>query len=166
MSSGEKIRYAEAYDKANLMWHRICDIGDEHQGTMITGSMRRCEEMIGDIDILTTNGWKKVFDYLATTGDDRYDILSAGSKRIIFKDSEGMLYNIFFTEHDSWGTAMMYTTGPQRYNIRKRYLIKRMGYKLNQYGLYNKEGEKIAGPTETGIYEALGWEWCEPEDRE
>ena len=77
-----------------------------------------------------------------------------------------MLYNIFFTEHDSWGTAMMYTTGPQRYNIRKRYLVKRMGYKLNQYGLYNKEGEKIAGPTETGIYEALGWEWCEPEDRE
>ena len=47
-----------------------------------------------------------------------------------------------------------------------RQKAKELGYKLNQYGLYNKEGEKIAGPTETGIYEALGWEWCEPEDRE
>ena len=64
----------------------------------------------------------------------------------------------------------MHNTGPSRYNIRKRYLIKKKGGILNQYGLYMSEkGEDeytfIAGKTEQDIYDALGWTYCKPEDR-
>ena len=70
----------------------------------------------------------------------------------------------------------MHNTGPSRYNIRKRALIKKMGGVLNQYGLYmpmalnltddNDDYEYIAGKTEQEIYDALGWTYCKPEDRE
>ena len=66
----------------------------------------------------------------------------------------------------------MHNTGPSRYNIRKRYLIKQKGGILNQYGLYmpleDKEDDYslIAGQTEQDIYDALGWTYCKPEDRE
>jgi DNA polymerase/3'-5' exonuclease PolX len=65
----------------------------------------------------------------------------------------------------------MHNTGPSRYNIRKRYLIKNKGGILNQYGLYMQKTEKddytlIASQTEQDIYDALGWTYCKPEDRE
>ena len=61
----------------------------------------------------------------------------------------------------------MAATGPARYNIRKRFLVKRKGLKLNQYGLFNaKSGEYLAGKTEKDIYNYLGWSNTAPAERE
>ena len=68
----------------------------------------------------------------------------------------------------------MHNTGPSRYNIRKRAMIKRQGGILNQYGLYmptedsedDDEYTLVASKNEQDIYDALGWTYCKPEDRE
>ena len=61
----------------------------------------------------------------------------------------------------------MMCTGPAMYNIHKRRLAKTKGYKLNEYGLYKRDtNEKVAGETEHSIYEALGWNYKEPTERE
>ena len=52
----------------------------------------------------------------------------------------------------------MTATGPAVYNIRKRFLVKRKGLKLNEYGLFKvSSGEYLAGKTEKDIYDYLGW---------
>jgi DNA polymerase (family 10) len=43
----------------------------------------------------------------------------------------------------------------------------KMVYKLNEYGLFDREtDERVAGEVEEGIYRALGMDWMEPELRE
>jgi DNA polymerase (family 10) len=47
-----------------------------------------------------------------------------------------------------------------------RELAIKKGWKLNEYGLFDEKGKKIAGRTEEEIYEKLGLEWIPPELRE
>ena len=57
-------------------------------------------------------------------------------------------------------------TGPAKYNIQMRGQAKRKGFRLNEYGLYNREsGEYVAGTTERSIFEALGLEYEAPTER-
>ena len=60
----------------------------------------------------------------------------------------------------------MTSTGPAQYNIRKRFLVKRKGLKLSEYGLFNRDsGEYISGRTESDIYVSLGWSIKCPTER-
>jgi DNA polymerase (family 10) len=47
-----------------------------------------------------------------------------------------------------------------------RELAIKKGWKLNEYGLFDKNGKMIAGRTEEEIYKALDLEWIPPEMRE
>ena len=47
-------------------------------------------------------------------------------------------------DETGWGAQLMASTGPAQYNIRKRFLVKRKGLKLSEYGLFNRDsGEYI-----------------------
>jgi DNA polymerase/3'-5' exonuclease PolX len=68
----------------------------------------------------------------------------------------------------------MHNTGPRRYNIRKRAQVKRIGYKLNQEGIWCDDGYKVISvetdktyhcDTEQKVYDFFGWDYCKPEDR-
>jgi DNA polymerase (family 10) len=68
---------------------------------------------------------------------------------------------------DSRGAAMQYFTGSKNHNIALRDRAIARGYKLNEYGLFrNADGERVAGATEEGIYQALGLAFVPPELRE
>ena len=57
-------------------------------------------------------------------------------------------------------------TGPAKYNILMRRQAKLKGFRLNEYGLYNREsGEYVAGTTERSIFEALDMEYKAPNER-
>jgi DNA polymerase (family 10) len=40
------------------------------------------------------------------------------------------------------------------------------GFRLNEWGVFDKENHRIAGATEEGVYQVLGLEWVPPEMRE
>jgi DNA polymerase (family 10) len=62
---------------------------------------------------------------------------------------------------------MQYFTGSKDHNVAIRTRAVRMGLKLSEYGLYRVEDErKVAGETESGVYEAMGLPWIAPELRE
>ena len=72
----------------------------------------------------------------------------------------------------SFGAFMMHTTGSHKNNMLLRMIAKRNGNKLNQYGLFNKANEQIAGDTEESVYSNLytkkwpaGKDWVKPADR-
>ena len=71
------------------------------------------------------------------------------------------------TDDKSWGAQLMTATGPANYNIRKRFLVKRKGLRLNEYGLFDREsGDYLVGRSEKEIYEYLGWTNRKPSERE
>ena len=64
------------------------------------------------------------------------------------------------------GAALMYFTGPAGYNIGMRMRAKKMGLKLNEYGVFDRNtGAYIAGATEADVYQALGKNYKAPDQR-
>ena len=67
----------------------------------------------------------------------------------------------------SWGSGLFYFTGSKNFNIQMRKIAIKKGYKLNEYGLFDKKSEKmIAGKTEEEICKKLGVKWVRPEERD
>jgi len=133
----------------------------------IAGSLRRMKETIGDVDILaSSNNPDKVMDCFIAFSEVQ-QILSKGSTKssVLLKDN--IQVDLRVVEPKSYGAALQYFTGSKEHNVTLRgYAIKK-GYKLNEYGLFDKNTEKfIAGKTEEEIYRKIGFTYIEPELRE
>ena len=171
MSKGEPIPYE---DGMRIAKKHLIQIGmmDDTEKIAIVGSLRRKKKEIGDIDYQIIGNPYAIQEYFYVK---EWKMIESGSKRAIYQAPSGLYLNCFYTQRVHWGAALMHNTGPSRYNIRKRALIKKKGGILNQYGLYmpnedyndpNEEYTLVAGKTEQDIYDALGWTYCKPEDRE
>ena len=78
----------------------------------------------------------------------------------------GEQVDIYQCDPEYFGAMMLFLTGSQKYNIILRMVAKRKGFKLNQYGLFDRETNKlIASKTEQDIYDALGIKFKPPELR-
>ena len=67
----------------------------------------------------------------------------------------------------SWGAASLYFIGSKNYNIGMRKIAIKKGFKLSEYGLFDKTtGKMIAGKTEKEVCKKLGVKWLKPEERE
>ena len=155
----EKTTYQEALDQAIELQTELMKIS---QKSTIAGSIRQGKEMIGDIDIVVL---PKDLD---TFYDDVKDIIEYeyGATKKVFGMYKGRPINIFITTANSYGACLYQCSGPALYNIHKRRMAKSKGFKLNEYGLFNREtDEQIAGETELSIFEAMDWNYREPTDR-
>jgi len=128
----------------------------------VSGSIRRMKPEIGDIDLVVIPS--ELEEFLPKV-KEIIDFDYGGTKKV-FGLYEERPINIFLSDEDSFGACLYQTTGPAIYNIRKRAKVKKLGYKLNEYGLFNAEtGEKLAGKTEESIFEFLNWNYKEPNIR-
>lgn len=135
------------------------------------GSLRRGRETIGDIDILVTG--KKCSDVIDrfTRFHEVETVLAHGDTKGSVKLKNGMQVDLRVVEQKSFGAAMQYFTGSKEHNVALRARAQRMGYTINEYGLFtvDKKGEKqkwVAGKTEEEIYEKLKLQFIPPELRE
>lgn len=78
---------------------------------------------------------------------------------------EGVNVELYYTTSDSWGATLLAYSSKFGAGIGLRVIARKKGFKLNQYGLFNRQGNKVAGKTEHDIYHALGRSWKEPENR-
>jgi len=131
------------------------------------GSLRRMKETIGDIDILaSSNNPDEVSKYFIKYPEVQ-QILAKGTTKssVILKDN--IQVDLRVVEPKSFGAALQYFTGSKEHNVSLRSFAIKNGYKLNEYGLFNKKTEKfIVGKTEKEIYEKIGFSYIEPELRE
>jgi len=68
---------------------------------------------------------------------------------------------------ESWGAGLLYFIGSKNYNIELRKIAIKKGYKLSEYGLFDKKtGKMIAGRTEQEVLKKLGVKYLKPEERE
>ena len=131
----------------------------------ICGSLRRMKETIGDIDILASGEDNLEIIEAFVNLPGVVEILWKGTKKATVIVEEGEQVDLRVSEPDSYGAALQYFTGSKAHNIHLRKICIKLGYKLNEYGLF-KGDKKIAGRTEEEIYAALGMDTPPPEIRE
>ena len=64
----------------------------------------------------------------------------------------------------SWFPATLYFTGSKELNQRMRAIAKKLGYKLNEYGIY-KNNKMIYVESEEEIFNLIGMKYLEPQER-
>ncbi len=133
---------------------------------VIAGSTRRMRETIGDLDILAlSDNNEKVMD-LFSTMPDVTEIVVKGPTKTTVALNIGTTCDLRVINPDSFGAALQYFTGSRDHNIKIRTIAVGKGYKLNEYGLFDKSGKLISKLEEKDIYEKLGMCYIPPEMRE
>lgn len=131
------------------------------------GSLRRRRYDIGDVDILATTGDRDKAMESFTSLANADEVLSKGETKGSIRTDSGLRIDLRIVDRESLGAAKQYFTGSQQHNVRMRQRALADGYKLNEYGLFDKESEeKIAGSDEEDVYGKLGLNWIPPELRE
>jgi DNA polymerase (family 10) len=131
------------------------------------GSARRMKETVGDLDILVAaNHNQPVVDQFVSLPRVTR-VLAKGSTRSTIIVGGRMQVDLRVVPPESYGSALQYFTGSKEHNVKLRALSVKLGYKLNEYGLFERENQKlVAGDTEESIYHACGLSYIEPELRE
>lgn len=131
----------------------------------LAGSIRRRKETIGDVDILAVSSQpEKVMD-IFTSMKRVEKVLAKGITKSSVRLHGGIQVDLRIVGKESFGSALQYFTGSKEHNIEVRKIAIKLGYKLNEYGLF-KGFERIAGRDEEEVYKALGMQWIPPELRE
>ena len=125
----------------------------------VCGSVRRKEPFVGDLDVVV-EGDLQMFEFPTPIGE----IFEGGMERVSLT-YKGVHVNVFRSVPEEWGAAIFYATGPAKYQIAYRAKAKYKHWLLNNHGLFDQDGKKMAGETEGGIYKAFGKEWKPPEKR-
>jgi len=130
------------------------------------GSIRRRRETVGDIDLLVASDdpervLRAVRDLPLTR-----EVVASGSTKITFLTREQFQVDVRIVPRESWGAALLYFTGSKAHNIALRDRAIARGWKLNEYGLFDGRGKRLASETEAEVYAALGLDWIPPELRE
>lgn len=129
------------------------------------GSLRRGRETVGDLDILSTDP-EAIGRFLSHPLV--HDVLAHGETKASARfGGEGLQVDVRVVSPESFGAALQYFTGSKDHNVALRQRALKMGYTLNEYGLFTVEGaRRVAGETEQEVYAALGLAWIPPELRE
>ncbi len=137
------------------------------------GSLRRGRETVGDLDLLITGRCctdeimrgRLIEEILRFPGIQ--EVLAKGDNKVSFKLRSGMQVDVRMLPAESYGAAMQYFTGSKNHNVTLRQRALKMGYTLNEYGLFRLEdNQRVAGATEDEIYGALKLDTIPPELRE
>lgn len=132
------------------------------------GSYRRGKETVGDLDVLVAGpGAAAALDRFAAFPGLSEMLAKGGNKASAKVGSPPIQVDVRALSMDSYGAALQYFTGSKDHNVALRTRCLKLGYTLNEYGLFRLEGEtKAAGEREEDIYQKLGLAWIPPELRE
>lgn len=133
------------------------------------GSYRRGQETVGDLDLLVDSTCATaVMDHFAEFDSINSTIVRGETKMSVRLENEFQV-DLRVVPAASFGAALQYFTGSQAHNVLVRGRAKQMGKKINEWGVFQLEGDReqwLAGRTEQEVYEALELPLFPPEIRE
>ena len=139
------------------------------------GSIRRWRDTVGDVDVLaaSADGPSVIDQFRAWEAVD--DVIEAGDQKASVR-VDGVRVDLRVVVPDEFGAALQYFTGSMDHNVVLRNRAIDRGLKLNEYGVFDvsnvasetdqRVGDRVAGRTEAGVYDALGLPAFPPELRE
>lgn len=178
-------------NKINKFLKKVVKIVDKDLKYEICGSYRRGKLTSNDVDVLITH--PKIKTKLQLMQQSNYLIKLVNALKeaefliddLTDKDFEVKYMgfcqyyegkkkypvrrmDIRYVPYNSYYTALLYFTGSGPFNEKMRGVVKTLGYRLNEYGLYkitNGKHKKIKVSSEKDIFEKLGMEYVPPEKR-
>jgi DNA polymerase (family 10) len=136
---------------------------------VVAGSYRRARDTVGDVDLLAaaSDPAAVIERFIAYP---EVDVVQAkGEQRASVLLACGLQVDLRVVPEESLGAALHYFTGSKAHNIAIRKLAASAGLKLNEYGVFAREGgreRRVAGETEASVFAAVGLPWIPPELRE
>ncbi len=115
---------------------------------VICGSYRRGNKDSGDIDVLISNFQDIEFDlidfvkYLTDNNFIKDHLTEKGTTKFMGVCDDGYRIDIRYIPKESFGTALMYFTGSKVFNTLVRTEALKLGYTLEEYGLYPLDDKK------------------------
>jgi len=139
----------------------------------IAGSLRRRKEIIRDIDILVASDEPDAVTD-AFVGHALVDsVIVRGETKTSVRLQNGIQADLRVVTEEAFPSALQYFTGSKEHNTSLRGRARKLGFKLNEYGLFREESAKeeasqkpVRLREEADIYEALGLAFIPPELRE
>ncbi len=133
----------------------------------VAGSVRRCKDTVGDIDLLITSPRPEPVMQAFVSLPQVGEVLERGSTKASIRHREGIQVDLRVVEPECFGAALQYFTGSKQHNIRIREMAMKKGLKISEYGVFKEPtGRRVAGATEEEVYAAVGLPWIPPELRE
>ncbi|MFB6168637.1 MAG: DNA polymerase/3'-5' exonuclease PolX [Haloferacaceae archaeon] len=170
-----RVRLGEARPLAEATVALVEDAGAERAES--AGSLRRWSPTVGDVDVLAATTDPAVV-VSALTGWDRVEtVIEAGETKASVR-VDGTRVDLRVAEPREFGAALQYFTGSWDHNVKLRNRAIERDLKMNEYGVFDvsglseeerggqRAGERVAGETETGMYETLDLPQIPPELRE
>ena len=130
----------------------------------VAGSIRRKKSEVRDIDLVLIPKpllWHRIIATLQRSMNAK--VLKRGD-RIAQLTIKGVNVDLYSATEQTWGALLLIRTGSMAHNIKLSKRALSMGLKLSHKGLI-KDG-KIIASTEKEIFEVLGMDYVEPEQRE
>lgn len=128
----------------------------------ICGSYRRLAEKVSDLDILmdcNEDDWNSILEYFENIlGYSLITEIGKGDRKAAYLVDGFVHVDFKRIEDASWPFALMHFTGSKYTNINLRRKANKMGYKLNEYGLFSVDTEEPLNmnlKTEEDVYKFL-----------
>ena len=153
------------------VWHQAFKIHNDllnHSGVIkveIAGSLRRYREIVHDIDLVAAVEDREAASEFFTHLPEVVEVIGRGSTLVSVMLNIGLQVDLRMVTLQEFPHALQHFSGSKEHNTALRHLAKELGYKVNEYGLFDSEGP-IYCEDETAIYNLLGLEFIPPELRE
>jgi DNA polymerase (family 10) len=158
-AGGRRVSWEEGFKLGTGLLTELATNGLIKKGR-VCGSIRRMCKEAGDVDLVVVPQ--------DLPGFEAWLFQKFGQQKNGKPAHTGLVDQVqvdfLVAEDDSWGAALMHMTGPKLRNIVQRAQAKKNGCMLNEKGLF-KDGVRVAGENEQDIYEELGLEFLQPEER-
>ncbi|MBU0522624.1 MAG: hypothetical protein KKC24_24240 [Gammaproteobacteria bacterium] len=148
--------------------HRLIEYLQQLAGieeATVAGSLRRMRDTVGDIDLLVAAAPSVNVTAHLLKHPEISTVLVKGRTRASVVLGSGLQVDMRIVKPAQFGAALVYFTGSKAHNIAIRQRARKLGLKLNEYGVFKAE-ECVARATEVAVYQALGLVWITPELRE
>ena len=121
----------------------------------VCGSYRRGSQSPGDLDVIIIPKKGMTLPMIVQDINPAQVNWLGEQKTQIVIDGHKVDFRV--SSKKGWGAALLYFTGPSGYNIGMRMRAKKLGMKLNEYGIFDRATDTyLGGETEDEIYQVLG----------
>ncbi len=156
-----------AYPTALSMVERLKSLPSVER-VEIAGSMRRRRETVGDLDLLAIAPDSRPVISSFVSSSSVVEVLAQGETKASVRLQNGIQMDLRVVPEESFGAALHYFTGSKEHNVAIRDRAKRMGLRVNEYGVFREDGstERLGGAEEADVFSAVNLPWIPPEIRE
>lgn len=134
--------------------------------TSVAGSLRRCKEVVKDIDLLASSEAPEALIKLFTELPEVASVIAAGKTKASATLTSGINADLRVVTDVEFPYALHHFTGSKEHNTAMRHRAKGFDLKMNEYGLFDTAGKNLPCADEAELFQALGLDYIPPELRE